>query len=224
MIFDFASVLRQWPLLLAGTLMTLAMTLVSTVLGMLLGIACGWARANGAVWLRWVVGGYIEVVRNTPYIVQLFFIFFGLPALGLHLSAVTASVLSLILNLAAYAGEITRAGIEATPRSQIEAAQSLALNHWQIFSRVVLPPSLSRVWPSLISQVIIIMLGSAVCSQISTEELSFSANLIASRSFRNFESFIIAAMIYLALAVMVRQFMVWFGPRFIFGPQSGKKS
>ncbi|NDL63349.1 amino acid ABC transporter permease [Acerihabitans arboris] len=224
MVFDFSSVLEQWPLLLGGTLVTLAMTLVSTLLGLLLGIACGWARANGASWLRFAVGCYIELVRNTPYIVQLFFIFFGLPALGLHMTAITASVLSLVLNLGAYAAEITRAGIATTARSQIEAAQSLALDRWQIFSRVVLPPALARVWPSLIGQVIIIMLGSAVCSQISTEELSFSANLIASRSFRNFESFIIAAVIYLALAVMVRQFLGWFGPRFIFGPALGEKS
>lgn len=224
MVFDFSSVLQQWPLLLNGALITLAMTVVATFLGLLLGIACGWGRANGGAWLRFGIGCYTEVVRNTPYIVQLFFIFFGLPALGVHMSAIGASVLSLVLNLAAYAGEITRAGIETTARSQIEAAQSLALNRWQIFSRVVLPPALSRVWPSLISQVIIIMLGSAVCSQISTEELSFSANLIASRSFRNFESFIIATFIYLALAVMVRQFLGWFGPRFIFGPLLGKKS
>ncbi|WP_413724235.1 amino acid ABC transporter permease [Sodalis sp. RH16] len=223
MIFDFSSVLQQWPLLLKGTLITLAMTLVSTVLGLILGIACGWTRAHGSAWLRHLTGCYIELVRNTPYIVQLFFIYFGLPALGLHLSAITASILSLILNLAAYAGEITRAGIDATPRSQVEAAQSLAMNRWQIFSRVVLPPSLSRVWPALISQVIIIMLGSAVCSQISTEELSFSANLIASRSFRNFESFIIAAVIYLAMAVFVRQFLGWIGPRFIFGPAARKR-
>ncbi len=223
MIFDFSSVLQQWPLLLKGTLITLAMTLVSTVLGLILGIACGWARAHGKAWLRHLTGCYIELVRNTPYIVQLFFIYFGLPALGLHLSAITASVLSLILNLAAYAGEITRAGIDATPRSQVEAAQSLAMNRWQIFSRVVLPPSLSRVWPALISQVIIIMLGSAVCSQISTEELSFSANLIASRSFRNFEAFIIAAAIYLAMAIFVRQFLGWVGPRFIFGPAARRR-
>ncbi|MFP9229007.1 polar amino acid ABC transporter permease [Pectobacterium cacticida] len=217
MVFDFMTVLQQWPLLLFGTLMTLVMTIIATLFGLLLGIAGGWARANGPLWLSMVVGGYVELFRNTPYIVQLFFIFFGLPAIGLQLSAVSASVLSLVLNLGAYAAEITRAGIETTPRGQIEAAQSLALNRWQIFTRVILPPSLSRVWPSLIGQVIIIMLGSAVCSQISTEELSFSANLIASRSFRNFESYIIAAVIYLALAVAVRQFLSWLGPRFIFG-------
>ncbi|MEH0833433.1 amino acid ABC transporter permease [Pectobacterium cacticida] len=217
MVFDFMTVLQQWPLLLFGTLMTLVMTIIATLFGLLLGIAGGWARASGPLWLSIVVGGYVELFRNTPYIVQLFFIFFGLPAIGLQLSAVSASVLSLVLNLGAYAAEITRAGIETTPRGQIEAAQSLALNRWQIFTRVILPPSLSRVWPSLIGQVIIIMLGSAVCSQISTEELSFSANLIASRSFRNFESYIIAAVIYLALAVAVRQFLSWLGPRFIFG-------
>ncbi|RLM28101.1 polar amino acid ABC transporter permease [Brenneria alni] len=216
MMFDFATVLQQWPLLLTGTIMTLVMTLIATLFGLLLGIACGWGRARGAAWLRFLVGCYVELFRNTPYIVQLFFIFFGLPAAGVQLSALTASVASLILNLGAYSAEIVRAGIETTPRGQVEAAKSLALSRWQIFTRVVLPPSLSRVWPSLVSQVIIIMLGSAVCSQISTEELSYSANLIASRSFRNFESYVIAAAIYLALAIVMRRFLNWVGPRFIF--------
>jgi len=214
--FDFSAVLSQWYMLLNGIAITLIMTVVATLLGVTLGIACGWGRANGPRPLRWLIASYVELVRNTPYIIQLFFIFFGLPAVGLQMSALTASVLSLILNLGAYASEIARAGIENTPRSQIEAAQSLALNRWQIFTRVVLPPALGRVWPALVSQVIIIMLGSAVCSQISTEELSFNANLIASRTFRNFEAYIIAAAAYLVLAVAVRQILNWVGPRFIF--------
>jgi polar amino acid transport system permease protein len=222
--FDFTAVLQQWPMLLSGALTTLIMTLISTFFGIILGIACGWARANGRGWLRFLVGCYVELLRNTPYIVQLFFIFFGLPALGVQLSALEASTLSLVLNLGAYSAEITRAGIQNTPRSQIEAAMSLALNKWQVFTRVVLPPSLGRVWPSMVSQVVIIMLGSAVCSQISTEELSFSANLIASRNFRNFESYIVAAVIYLMLSVLIRQFLGWLGPRFIFGPQTGKRA
>lgn len=214
--FDFSAVLNQWPMLLNGITITLAMTLLATLSGVTLGIACGWSSANGPRPLRWIIAGYVELVRNTPYIIQLFFIFFGLPAVGVQMSALTASVLSLILNLGAYASEITRAGIENTPRSQIEAAQSLALNRWQIFTRVVLPPALGRVWPALVSQVIIIMLGSAVCGQISTEELSFNANLIASRTFRNFEAYIIAAAAYLVLAIVVRQILNWVGPRFIF--------
>lgn len=214
---DFASVLSHWPALLSGAGITLLMTLLATLFGLILGIACGWARASGPGGLRLLVAGYVELVRNTPYIIQLFFIFFGLPAAGIQLSALTASVLSLILNLGAYASEIVRAGIQNTPRSQIEAAMSLALDRWQIFTRVVLPPALSKVWDALCAQVIIIMLGSAVCSQISTEELSFAANLIASRNFHNFEAYIVAAAVYLLMALLVRQLLRWAGARFIFG-------
>lgn len=214
---DFASVLTEWPSLLSGAGITLIMTLIATVLGLLLGIACGWSRVNGPAWLRILTASYVELLRNTPYIIQLFFIFFGLPAIGIQMSALSASVLSLILNLAAYSSEIVRAGIQSTPHSQIEAAMSLALDRWQIFTRVVLPPALSKVWDALAGQVVIIMLGSAVCSQISTPELSFAANLIASRNFHNFEAYIVAAVMYLILALMVRQLLRWAGPRFIFG-------
>jgi len=121
------------------------------------------------------------------------------------------------VNLGAYAAEIVRAGIATTPKGQIEAAQSLALTELQVFTRVVLPPALKRVWPALVSQIIIVMLGSAVCGQISTPELSYAANLIQSRNFRAFESFIVATLIYLALAMALRRLLNWAGPRFIFG-------
>lgn len=215
--FDFMAVLEQWPMLLYGLWLTVLLTAISAVFGTVVGIAGGWARSEGPLWLRTVVGAYVEIIRNTPFIVQLFFVFFGLPALGLKLSADIASVIAMVLNLGAYVSEIVRAGLESTPRGQIEAAQSLALNRWQIFTRVVLPPSLSRVWPALVSQIIIVMLGSAVCSQISTEELSYAANLISSRNFRSFESYIVVTAVYLALAVVLRQILNWIGPRFIFG-------
>src|SRR5450830_858771 len=172
---------------------------------------------QGPAWLRAGVAAYVELVRNTPFIIQLFFVFFGLPSLGLRLSPEVASALAMVLNLGAYASEIARAGIEATPQGQIEAALSLAMNRWQIFTRVVLPPALARVWPALVSQMIIVMLGSSVCGQISTEEFSFAANLIASRTFRNFEAYILVTLAYLALAVALRRLLNWFGPRFIFG-------
>jgi polar amino acid transport system permease protein len=215
--FDFAPVLSQWPMLLRGLLLTILLTAFSAAFGTLVGIGCAWARIHGTAWLRALVGGYVEAVRNTPYIIQLFFIFFGLPSIGVRMPAEVACVLSMTLNLGAYACEIIRAGLESTPRGQIEAAQSLALNRWQIFTRVVLPPSLSRVWPALVSQVIIVMLGSAVCGQISTEELSYAANMIASRTFRNFEAYIVATCVYLGLAVVLREILNWVGPRFIFG-------
>lgn len=214
---DFSILLLQWPFLLKGLAWTLALTALSMFFGLLVGVACAWARASGPLGLRVVAGSYVELIRNTPFIVQLFFIFFGLPSAGLRLSPEVASVLAMVLNLGAYSAEIIRAGVQATPPGQIEAAQSLALNRWQIYTCVVLPPSLKRVWPALVSQIIIVMLGSAVCGQISTEELSYAANVISAASFRTFESYIVVTVVYLLLAITLRRLLFWVGPRFIFG-------
>ncbi|MEY4505664.1 MAG: hypothetical protein RL297_242 [Pseudomonadota bacterium] len=218
---DFAAVLREWPLLLTGVAWTLGLTAVSAVLGVLLGIACAWVRTQGPRWSRPVVAAYVELIRNTPFIVQLFFIFFGLPALGLRLSPEWSSVIAMVINLGAYSAEIVRAGIQSTPLGQIEAAVSLALSRWQTFVWVVLPPALQRVWPALVSQIIIVMLGSAVCGQISTEELSFAANLIQSRNFRAFEAFMVATAIYLVLSIATRATLNGLGRRFLFGGRRG---
>lgn len=218
---DFAAVLAEWPLLAKGVAWTLGLTAISAVLGVALGIACAWTRTQGPAPLRWVAGAYIEAIRNTPFIVQLFFVFFGLPAAGIRLSPEVASVIAMVINLGAYAAEIVRAGIDATPRGQTEAALSLALTRAQTFVYVVLPPALKKVWPALVSQIIIVMLGSAVCGQISTQELSYAANLIQSRNFRAFEAFIVATLIYLALSVAVRATLNWLGPRFLFGGRRG---
>ncbi len=215
--FDFLAVLAQWPLLAKGVAWTVGLTVVASVIGVALGVLFAWTRSDGPAWAKWVVGTYVELIRNTPFIVQLFFVYFGLPALGVKLSPEVASIMAMVINLSAYATEIIRAGIDATPKGQIEAAMSLAMNRMQTFVRVVLPPALRKVWPSLVSQIIIVMLGSAVCGQISTEELSYAANLIQSRNFRAFEAYIVATLVYLALAIGVRQFLNWLGPRFIFG-------
>ena len=215
--FDFGAILVDWRLLAKGVVWTIGLTAIATLIGMVVGVACAWARTSGPTWLRWVVGSYVELIRNTPFIVQLFFIFFGLPAAGLKLTPETASIIAMVANLGAYSTEIIRAGIEATPKGQIEAAVSLALNKMQVFMRVVLPPALKKVWPSMVSQIIIVMLGSAVCGQISVEELSYAANLIQSRNFRAFEAFIIATLIYLALSIGLRRLLNWAGPRWFFG-------
>ena len=214
---DFAAVLSQWPLLLRGLAWTAGLTFVAVILGLSLGISCAWARSSGPSVLRWIVASYVELIRNTPFIIQLFFVFFGLPAIGVRLTAEWASVIAMTLNLGAYSTEIVRAGIEATPRGQLEAAASLALTPLQTFTRVVMPPALKRVWPATVSQIVIVMLGSAVCGQIATEELSHAANLIHSRNFRAFEAYIVATLMYLAFAIVLRQLLNWLGPRLLFG-------
>jgi polar amino acid transport system permease protein len=218
---DFAAVLTEWPLLVKGVAWTLGLTAVSAVLGVLLGIGCAWVRTQGPNWCRPGVAAYVELIRNTPFIVQLFFLFFGLPAMGVRLSPEWSSVLAMVINLGAYSAEIVRAGIQSTPSGQIEAAMSLALTRMQTFIWVILPPALQRVWPALVSQIIIVMLGSAVCGQISTEELSYAANLIQSRNFRAFEAFIVATAIYLTLSIATRASLDWLGQRFLFGGRRG---
>lgn len=206
--FDFLSVAKEAPLLASGVGLTLGLTAIATVVGLLIGIIGAICRAWHIRPFNYVFTVYVELFRNTPFLVQLFFVFFGLPAIGVHISPNTASILAMVINLGAYSVEIIRAGIEATPKGQIEAAQALAMNRWHIFTHVVLRPSLTRVWPAIASQVVIVMLGSSVCSQISTEELTFAASLIQSRNFRAFETYFVSAGLYLLLALLVRQLLL----------------
>ncbi|MBO6803835.1 MAG: amino acid ABC transporter permease, partial [Thalassospira sp.] len=151
-----------------------------------------------------IVGVYVELIRNTPFLVQLFFIFFGLPALGVKLTEFQAAVLAMIVNLGAYSTEIIRAGIQAIPQGQIEAAQSLAMNRVQIFRYVVILPALKKIWPALSSQIVIVMLGSSVCSQIAAEELTFGANYIQALNFRAFEVYFVVTGLYLVMSILLR--------------------
>lgn len=215
--FQFDAVFASWDYLLDGAWLTVRLSFGAMAIGLVIAIVCALGKTSGPKPVRWLINAYIEVIRNTPFLVQIFLIFFGLPSIGLRLSPDVAALIAMVVNVGAYATEIIRAGIEATPRGQIEAALSLALNRVQVFTRVVLPPSLKRVWPALVSQIVIVMLGSAVCGQISTEELSYSANVIQAQNFRTFEAYIVATVIYLLLAIGLRKALNWAGPRFVFG-------
>ncbi|CAB3916173.1 L-cystine transport system permease protein YecS [Achromobacter pulmonis] len=211
--FDFASVFDYTPVLIKGIGVTVELIAFGAVAGVVLGIGCAWARTQGPRWLRAPVTAYVEVVRNTPFLIQLFFVFFGLPSLGVQFSEMQAACLAMALNLGAYSAEIIRAGIDATPRGQYEAGASLAMTRWQVFRHIVLKPALARIWPALSSQIVIVMLGSAVCSQIAAEDLTFAANFIQSRNFRAFEVYFVTTGIYLALAVSLRQLLRMTGKR-----------
>ncbi|WP_375741303.1 amino acid ABC transporter permease [Pseudomonas boanensis] len=215
--FDFAPVLGQGGVLLEGALFTLELTAIGGLLGLGIGIVGAAVRAWRLRPFDWLFGIYVELIRNTPFIVQLFFIFFGLPSLGVRLTEWQAAVLAMVINLGAYSTEIIRAGIQAIPKGQLEAAAALAMSRFEAFRHVVIQPALGKVWPALSSQIVIVMLGSAVCSQIATEELSFAANFIQSRNFRAFETYLLTTLLYLAMAVLLRQLLGWVGQRLIGG-------
>ena len=203
--FEFGAILDYTPVLIKGIAITVELIAIGAVIGVALGIFCAWVRTFGPKWLRPPVSAYVELMRNTPFLVQLFFIFFGLPSLGIKLTEMQGAIIAMVVNLGAYSAEIIRAGIQATPRGVIEAGSSLAMTRLQIFRYVVLKPALQRIWPALSSQIVIVMLGSAVCSQIAVEELTFAANFIQSRNFRAFETYFIVTGIYLLLAILLRQ-------------------
>lgn len=213
--FDFFAVLQNGDLLLRGALFTLELTAIGTLFGVSLGIIGAVVRAWNIRPFAALFGLYVEVIRNTPFLVQLFFIFFGLPGLGVHISEWQASALAMVINLGAYSTEIIRAGIQAIPKGQLEAASALAMSRSEAFRYVVLQPALAKVWPALSSQIIIVMLGSAVCSQIATEELSFYANFIQSRNFRAFETYALTTLVYLCMALLIRQLLNAFGRRYL---------
>lgn len=210
---NFSDLLPYTDLLLQGLGVTVLLTLYSTLGGVAIGTACAAGRHYGGKKTRWVIGSYVELIRNTPFIVQLFFIFFGLPAIGLKLTAWEAGLLAMLINLGAYSTEIIRAGLAATPKGQVEAARVLGLSSRQIFFRVILNPAFEKIYPALTSQCIIVMLGSAVVSQISVMDLTYAANLIQSRNFRSFEAYLVVAGMYLLFAILMRQVFEWVGRR-----------
>ncbi len=210
---EFGDLLPYWDVLLRGLIFTVVLTVVSTVTGVALGTACASARTFGPKWLGGIVVAYVELIRNTPFIVQLFFIFFGLPAAGLRLDESTAAFIAMVVNLGAYSTEIIRAGIEAVPKGHLEAGVSLAMSKWEVLRHIVLKQAFEKIYPALSSQIIIVMLGSAVVSQISAQDLTYAANFIQSRNFRAFEVYLLAALIYLLLAIATRALLRGLGRR-----------
>jgi polar amino acid transport system permease protein len=211
-VFQFGIVWQHWPRLLDGALLTLWLSAAAFLLGLCLAIACALLRQQGPRPARAMVAAYVELIRNTPLLVQLFVLYFSLPGLGLRLSATSAALLGLALNFGGYGTEIVRAGLDAIPRGQIEAGRALGLSRLRIFRHIVLLPALKLVYPALASQFVLLLLGSSIVSAISVEELTAVANTLQSTTFRAFEFYFVAAALYLAMALACRavlDFVYW---------------
>jgi polar amino acid transport system permease protein len=201
---DFAAPLAYWPELLKGAATTLSLSVAATLLGFGVGVACALARTGRRPALAAAAGVYVEAIRNTPLLVQIFIVYFGLASVGIKLGAFAAAIVALVVNVGAYTAEIVRAGIESVPRSQREAGECLALSRWQLIRHVVLPPAVERVWPALTSQYVLLMLASSITSQISAEELTAAANRVQSDTFRSVETYLLVAVAYLVLSLAMR--------------------
>ena len=209
--FDFASVLSSWPQFLEGAWMTILLSFPATVIGFVGGTLLAIGRRSDKRWLVRACGAYVEVLRNTPLLVQVFLVFFGLASLGWKVSAFSAALLSLVINVAAYSCEIMRAGMDSIHKGQIEAAECLGLTRRQVYWHVVIRPAMEKVYPALTSQFVLLMRASSITSQISVEELTAVAARVQSETFRPFEAYILVAVAYLILSLLMRLGLWVFG-------------
>jgi polar amino acid transport system permease protein len=185
-----------------GGLLTLRLSGMSMVLSLAVAVLGALACTSGPRWLRWTVLGYVELIRNTPFLTQIFLIFFGLPTVGIRLDPNDAALLAMVLNGGAYTIEIVRAGIESIPHDQTEAGRSLGLSRVQVFRLVILPQALAVVFAPLGSQFILLMLGSSLVSVISASELMATAQDVQGRTFRAFEVYLLAGAVYLMFTLL----------------------
>jgi polar amino acid transport system permease protein len=212
-VFQFGIVFDHLQELLDGALLTIRLAATAMVFGLLVAVVCAYLRTSGPKPVRAAVGAYVEGIRNTPFLVQLYIIYFSLPALGIRFEANQAAVVAMVVSFGAYATEIVRAGVQSVPVGQIEVGLALGLKRLQIYRHIVLFPALKAVFPALASQFILLLLGSSVVSAISANELTAVANSLQSTTFRAFEVYIVATVMYLAIAIAFRGFFAavyWF--------------
>ena len=204
--FKFAPVFANFGRLLEGAAVTMELACGAMVLGLVISIVCAAARTSHIGALRRIVGVYVEVIRNTPFLVQIFFIYFGLPAVGIAFNPNPAALLALTINVGAYGTEIIRAGIESIHWGQVEAGVALGLKRVQIFRYIILKPALRAVYPALTSQFIFLMLTTSVVSVISATDLAAAGNDVNSETFASFETYIVVTAMYLAMSTILSAF------------------
>lgn len=190
-----------FPFLLKGARVTITLTLVSLALGIALGLLVGLARVTPSGLVRNGAVVYIEVIRGTPLLMQLIFIYYGLPSVGLNLDAYTAGILGLSLNSSAYVGEIFRAGIQSIARGQVEAARATGLTYAQAMRFVVLPQALRVVLPPLTNEFVAMLKDTSLVSTLAVAELLRVGREMQAWKSNTFSPFAGVALVYLAMTI-----------------------
>lgn len=203
----------------SGAATTLYLLVVAGTLGTICSIVGALCRRSRFRPLRLFVAAYVEVIRNSPFLAQLFLIFFALPGFGIRLDPIPAAILALTINFAGYGTEIVGAGIDAVPPGQKEAARSLGLTPRNVFILVVFPQAVKAIYPAYASQLVILLLETAVVSQISVRELTHEGDLLQIQTFRTFETYLFITVIYLFMSVVLMNLLNVAGRKLLRGPR-----
>jgi len=224
MSYEWLTLAGYWRDFVHAAWLTLQITLLSFVLAMFLGLVTALASASRVTLFRALASVYIEAIRNTPVLLQIFIVFFGLPSLGIRLDAYTAGVIALGINVGAYLAEVFRAGIQSVPRGQLEAASILGLGRSQIFIEVVLPQAARAVYPAIVNNLIQLLLGTSLLSGIALPELSGTATVINARTLLYVQTFAITLIAYLVLSNLLSWIAGEMGRRLFHPPLELKKN
>lgn len=223
MSYEWLTLAGYWNDFVHAAWLTLQITLLAFILALLLGLLAALASASRVGLLRAIASVYIEAIRNTPVLLQIFIVFFGLPSLGITLNAYTAGVIALGVNVGAYLAEVFRAGIQSVSRGQMEAASILGLSRSQIFVEVVLPQAARAVYPAIVNNLIQLLLGTSLLSAIALPELSGTATVINARTLLYIQTFTITLIIYLVLSNFLSWVAAQLGVRVFHPPLVMKK-
>jgi polar amino acid transport system permease protein len=202
--FRFSALAPYTGEIIRGVFLTLQLSLITMLIGLAIGLLVALGTTSQRASIRVPVRVYVEAIRNTPLLVQLFIVFFGLPSLGVRLDANLAAIIGLSINVGAYCGEILRAGFESIRPSQIEAGRALGLTAGQTFRSVVLYQAIKAIYPALTSQFVLLLLATSVVSSIGATELFHQAAFIDSRTYRSFETYALITLAYLAMTLVIR--------------------
>jgi polar amino acid transport system permease protein len=202
-LFDFWLIVESIPFLVKGAVYTVQVSVLAIVFGLVLGWMLGLVAVSGVRWLRAIAWGYVQFIRGTPLLVQIFLIYFGLPALGINVPAYWSGVIALGLNSAGFQAEIVRAGIESIDRGQTEAARSIGMSGFQTLLFILVPQTIRRVIPPLTNELITLTKSSSLLSAIAVLELTHAGQAIIARTFAPFEIYAAVAVFYLILIAVL---------------------
>ena len=196
---DYSVVIKNWPFLMLGLQETLRISSLAVTMGFCIGSLVALARLSRFRILKIASGAYIEFIRGTPLLVQLFILYYGLPQLGIDLDRRAAAAIGLSINSGAYVAEIVRAGIQSIDRGQMEAARSLGMSRTMAMIHVILPQAFRRVIPPLVNELIMLIKDSSLLSVIALTELMRAGEHIRTRTYKDFEIFTAIALIYFVI-------------------------
>ena len=196
---DFSVLVPYFHMFWKGVVVTIQASALGVLFGSALGIFVGAFRVMPFKPLRWLMATYIYVLRGTPLMIQLFLIYFGLPALGINLEAFTAGIIGIGINSSGYVGEIVRGGIEGVAQGQWEASKMLGLSYWQTMKIIVLPQAIRHMLPAIGNEFVTLIKESSLLSVLAISDLTMVGQQVRSVTYASFETFIFVALVYLFL-------------------------